>query len=119
MNKNLKENVKELNTMILEGKILEAFDKFYAEDVKMQENDQQPSIGKENCRLNEEAFVNGITEFRGAKVLNSIVSDGVVATEWFFDYTHKDFGTRTYTQIAVQRWNEQGQIISETFYYNN
>ncbi|WP_196896093.1 nuclear transport factor 2 family protein [Aureivirga marina] len=119
MHKNLEENVKELNAMILEGKILEAFDKFYAKDVTMQENDNEITVGKAACRLNEEAFVNGITEFRGAKVLNTLVSDGIVAVEWHFDYTHKEYGTRNYTQVAVQRWNNQGQIISEKFYYNN
>jgi hypothetical protein len=31
----IKENVEELNQMILEGNILEAFEKFYAEDIVM------------------------------------------------------------------------------------
>ncbi len=35
MTQDLKANVEELNSMILEGKILDAFDKFYAPDVKM------------------------------------------------------------------------------------
>jgi hypothetical protein len=68
--------------------------------------------------LIEEAFVGGLTEFRGAKLLNTIISDGVVASEWWFDYTHKDWGTRNYTQIAVQRWKD-GKIVEEKFYYNN
>ena len=35
----LRTNVDQLNQMILEGKILEAFEKFYADDVVMQDND--------------------------------------------------------------------------------
>ena len=116
--KDLRTLVDELNQMILEGKILEAFDKFYADDVVMQDNNYPQSVGKEICRQAEEAFVNGLTEFRGAKVVNTLVSDGIVAVEWWFDYTHKDFGEKNYTQIALQRW-KNGQIVEEKFYYND
>jgi len=37
--KDLKTLVDELNQMILEGKILDAFEKFYAPEVVMQDND--------------------------------------------------------------------------------
>ncbi len=114
----LKQNVEQLNQMILEGKILDAFEKFYAEEVVMQDNDYPARVGKEINRSYEEAFVNGLTEFRGAKVLNTLLSDDLAVTEWFFDYTHKDYGTRTYRQLAVQRWKD-GKIVEEKFYYNN
>ncbi|MBI2451723.1 hypothetical protein HYV50_01435 [Candidatus Pacearchaeota archaeon] len=43
----IKEDVEELNNMILQGKIMEAFEKFYDENVVMQENSEEPRIGKE------------------------------------------------------------------------
>jgi hypothetical protein len=110
--------VDELNQMILEGKILDAFEKFYAEDVVMQDNDYPQRVGKAVNRQAEEAFVGGLTEFRGAKVINTLISDGIAVVEWWFDYTHKDYGVRAYTQVAVQRW-KNGQIVEEKFYYNN
>jgi SnoaL-like domain len=114
----LRTNVDQLNQMILEGKILDAFEKFYADEVVMQDNDYPARAGKDVCRQYEEAFVNGLTEFRGAKVVNTIIGDGVAAVEWWMDFTHKDFGSRNYTQIAVQRW-KNGKIVEEKFYYNN
>ena len=42
----VKQLEQELNQMILSGKALEAFEKFYADDLVMQENDQPPRIGK-------------------------------------------------------------------------
>ncbi|HQX72457.1 MAG TPA: nuclear transport factor 2 family protein [Chitinophagaceae bacterium] len=114
----LRTNVDQLNQMILEGKILEAFDKFYADDVVMQDNDYPARSGKEINRQYEEAFVNGLTEFRGAKVVNTLISDDLSVVEWWFDYTHKDYGVRNYTQLAVQRW-KGGKIAEEKFYYNN
>ncbi len=114
----LRTSVDSLNQMILEGKILEAFEKFYAEDVVMQDNDYPARSGKEVNRAYEEAFVGGLTEFRGARVVNTLISDGIAVVEWWFDYTHKDYGVRNYTQVSVQRW-KNGQIVEEKFYYNN
>ena len=118
MTHDLRTNVDQLNQMILEGKILEAFDKFYAPEVQMQDNDFPVRDGFEVNRQFEEAFVGGLTEFRGAKVINTIISDDIAVNEWWMDYTHKDFGTRNYTQVSVQRW-KNGKIIEEKFYYNN
>ena len=114
----LRTNVDQLNQMILEGKILDAFDKFYADDVVMQDNNYPAREGKALNRQYEEAFVGGLTEFRGAKVVNTLISDDLAVVEWWFDYTHKDYGVRNYTQLAVQRW-KNGQIVEEKFYYNN
>ena len=119
MKRELSELVSELNSMIQNGEVLPAFEKFYADEVSMQENENAPTIGKVECRKNEEAFVNGITAFRNAAVKNVMISDGLSVVEWEFDYSHKEWGDRKYTQLAVQRWNEEGKIINEKFYYNN
>lgn len=115
----LQEQVNNLNDMILQGNILEAFEKFYAEDVVMQENEMEPTYGKSACRENEKAFVESITEFRGARVLSVKVMDQITAVEWEFDFTHAQWGVRNYRQLAIQRWNDKGQIINEKFYYSN
>jgi ketosteroid isomerase-like protein len=116
----IKENVEALNQMILAGDILGAFDKFYGDDVVMRDNDGEIREGKKVCRQFEEAFVNNLTAFRGAKVRSIMISEdaGVAAIEWDFDYTHKEWGNRNYTQVAVQRWAD-GKIISESFNYNS
>lgn len=116
----IKENVEALNNMILQGDILGAFEKFYADEVVMQDNETPLREGKKVCREFEEAFVNNLSEFRGAAVKNVMVSEeaGVAAIEWDFDYTHNEWGERKYTQVSVQRWND-GKIVSEKFVYNN
>ncbi len=54
----IKENVEALNQMILSGDILGAFEKFYADDVVMQDNEMPARQGKAECRTFEESFVN-------------------------------------------------------------
>ncbi len=112
----LKESVNDLNSMILQGNALEAFEKYYAEDVVMQENDLPPTVGKEANREREKEFFSKVVEFRGAEVKAVAIGDGITMVEWFFDYTHEDWGRRTYHQVAVQRWKD-GKIVHERFYY--
>ncbi len=113
---NLLERIHDLNDMILQGKALEAFDKYYHEDIVMQENDHPPVVGKVANRQREEDFFGAITEFRGARPLKVTVGNNLTMVEWHFDYTHKDWGVRKFNQVTVQEWKD-GQIISERFYY--
>jgi len=50
----------ELNNMVLSGKALEAFEQFYADDVVMQENNDEPRIGKETNRKFEQEFFSSL-----------------------------------------------------------
>ena len=118
MDKLLK-NITNVNDMILQGKSLEAFEKYYHEDVVMQENNNLAVAGKVANRKREEEFVGSITEFRGAKVLKvAIGEDNITMVEWHMDYTHKDWGVMNITQVAVQQWQD-GQIINERFFYGS
>ena len=105
----------ELNQMILNGQILEAFDRFYAENIAMQENFGDPSRGKALNRKREEEFLAAVEQFHNVELLGVGVGDGVSYSEWKFDYTMKGVGRLTYTQIAARRW-ENGQIVHERFY---
>src|SRR5688500_12901717 len=114
----LKEKITELNNLVLEGKALEAFDKFYHPDVVMQENENHPTVGKEANRKREIEFLNNISEFRGAEVKGVALADDISTVIWHYDYTHKDWGIRNYTQVSVQHWQD-GLIIKEQFLYTN
>lgn len=112
----LLEQITDLNKLVLQGKAMDAFEKYYHDEVVMQENDQPPTVGKEANRQREEDFFSKVTDFRSATPLKVTVGDGVTMVEWHYDYTHREWGKRDYTQISVQEW-ENGQIIKEKFYY--
>ncbi len=109
-------NVKDLNQMILEGKMMDAFEKYYADDVVMQEINMEPTVGKDANREREKKWLDGITDFRGAEVKNVAVGDNVSMVEWFMDYSHKEYGDVTMDQVAVQNWKD-GKIVKEVFYH--
>lgn len=117
MDSTILDRINDLNQMIVSGRILEAFDKYYHDQVVMQENELEPMIGKSINRLREEIFLNSIIEFRSATPVKVAVGNGLSMVEWYYDYTHKDWGIRKYTQVSVQQWKD-GKIIFEKFYYN-
>jgi len=107
----------ELNDMILQGKILEAFEEFYAEDVVMEEGDQRRE-GKDANREYEEQFVGALQEFRSAKIHARAVDqeNHTTFSEWENDFTLEGVGDVLQKQVSVRTWNEDGQIVNEKFY---
>lgn len=114
----INERLSHLNQLILEGKAMEGFEMYYDDEVVMQENELSPTVGKDANRKRELDFFGSITEFRGAKALDVAVGENVSYVKWHFDYTHKEWGVRNYTQISLQHWKD-GKIIKEQFFYGN
>ena len=105
----------ELNRMIQEGQILEAFEQFYAENVVMQDQGFEPWVGKDLNREREKDFVNKITEFRAGTLRETGVGENVTFGTWHFDYTHQEWGDVKYDQVSVRYWKD-GLIVKERFY---
>lgn len=106
-----------LNQQILSGDIMGAFEKYYAEDVVMQENSAEPFVGKSVNRERELQFVNSIAEFHGAGVLSSAANGDTSFSEWTMDVTFKGGARYQLAQVAVRTWKD-GLIVRERFYYN-
>ncbi len=114
----LLEKIDDLNDLVLQGQAIQAFEKYYHDDVIMQENENDPTVGKEANLQREKEFFESITEFRSAKPLKITVGENISMVQWSYDYTHKDWGVRNYTQVSVQEWKD-GKIIKEQFFYGN
>jgi hypothetical protein len=113
------DKAKNIYDMLAQGKMLEAFEKYYHKDVVMVEANGEARKGKEVNRKFETEFLGSVKEFHGSGV-NSITSnekDGVTTVESWMDVTFKDGKRVKMEQVAVQRW-QGDQIIKERFYYN-
>jgi hypothetical protein len=108
----------DLNGLVLQGKSLDAFEKYYHNDVSMQENSMAPTVGKKANYAREVEFYGNITDFRGATIKGMGVGDDISFVIWHYDYTHKDWGVRNYSQVSVQHWKD-GKIIMEKFVYGD
>ena len=113
----VKAQVQELISQVEQGQFLEAFEKFYAPDVVMQENNHPPTVGKTANREREEAFVRGIAELHESRAESFVVEGDQAVIHWILDFTDTD-GTRYRSdQLAYQTWRDN-HIIRERFYYD-
>lgn len=110
--------LQDINQLVTGGQLLEAFDKYYHDDVIMQENEAAPTVSKAENLKREQQFLSDVTEFRGAAMKEIAVGDDVSFTVWQYDYTHKEWGVRNYQQVSIQWWKD-GKIIKEQFIYSN
>jgi hypothetical protein len=104
--------------MINAGQLLEAFEKFYAETVVMQEVGEAARVGKEVNREYEKKFLAMIKEVHGGGVSNftSNETTGVTMVENWMEVTFQDNNRIKMEQVAIQTWHGD-HIIKEVFYH--
>jgi ketosteroid isomerase-like protein len=116
---NYYEKAKSMYDMMAQGKMLDAFEKYYSKDVVMIEATGEVRKGKDANRKFQSDFVGMMKELHGSGV-NAITSDekaGVTMVESWMDLTLKDGNRSKMEEVAVQKWRGD-QIINERFYYN-
>lgn len=114
----LKKNVEALTELISSGKTIEAMELFYSDNVTMQENEEKPRIGKNECINHEKKNLRRTKNFNG-QLLNQAIDSAkqVVFSEWEYNFTIEGKNFRL-IEVSVQNWNNH-QIVAERFYYKN
>lgn len=107
---------RELDALILSGQALLGLERFYAEDVVMQENLDAPCVGKAANRKREEEFFASVAEVNEAKLHAQGAGEDVTFSEWTLDVTLKNGQRAKLNQVSVRRWKD-GLIVHERFYY--
>ena len=112
------EKVTDLYNLINTGKLMDGFEKYYHNDVLMQEISDEPRVSKETNRQHEINFLGMIKEFHGAGVegITSNEETSKTMVESWMDVTFQDGSRVKIEQVAVQTWQD-GLIIKEIFYH--
>lgn len=113
----LQDRLQDLFRHIREGRILEAMQEFYAEDVAMQENANPPTIGLAANIEREQQFMRGVKEWKGFEVKGYGAGDGITFYEAVFDWIATNGQPVHLEQVTVARWRD-GKIVQERFYYD-
>ncbi len=109
--------VHELVGYVTGGKILDAIEEFYADDVQMQENTAPPTVGKEANRERERAFVASVVEVHENRAEAIVADANRTAIHWVFDFTNAEGRRFRFDQVALQTWRD-GKIVRERFFYD-
>ncbi len=114
------ERAQDIYAMIGKGQLFEAFDKYYAENVSMEDiGENNLRTGKAACRVHEEHFMGAVEAFMGMGIDAFATSEdgSVVMIEHWMEIQFKGApAAAKMSQVAVQKW-ENGMIISEKFYH--
>lgn len=113
------DKAKELYRMLGEGKMMDAFEKFYHDDIVMIEANGDSFSGKDRNRQRMHEWAESLDEMHdsGTNNITSNEKDGVTMVESWTDVTFKGGQRFKMEEIAVQKW-EGDHIIQERFYYN-
>jgi len=113
------DKAKDIYDMSAQGKMLDAFEKYYHNDVVMVEATGEARKGKDVNRKFEIEFMGMIKEMHGGgvKAITSNEKDAITMVESWMDVTMKDGSRNMMEEVAVQKWKGD-QIIHERFYYN-
>lgn len=107
---------RKLNDLILSGKAMDGFEELYADNVVMQENTDEPFVGKALNRQRELEFFASVEAWHGGAVLSSAADGDTSFSEWEMDVTLKGAGRIKMNQVAIRRW-QNGKIVHERFYH--
>jgi hypothetical protein len=119
-------NLKTLHGQVIDylkqGKFVEGIEEFYADDATAQENNKEPSRGRENMAAGEREFLKKVTNYDGIDVLATGIDDqgngnGTVFYEAVMKWNQSDKGHVEVEQTVVERWKE-GKIQNIRFYGN-
>lgn len=115
----IKTNVENLNALIKEGRIIEAFENYYADDVNIQVNGNPPVKGKDQNRKREMIFLEEIEKLNSAEI-KSVTYGGkdnsVSMTEWVINITDKSGESKNIYRVNVQHWKDD-RIVDERLYF--
>ena len=116
MEQNLTETLAEKNAMILKGQIVEATEKYFAEEATTMDFDGTATNGKAAMVAKMEGFAGAIAKVNGITHHHSIVDGNLSASEFTFDFEMKD-GSKIYWHEIIRRiWNEDGKVIQEEYF---
>ncbi len=106
---------RQLNQEVLAGRLREAYDRWYDDDIVMDENGQHAWKGKAQNRERLEAM-GRVIRTHARRLISSAVEGNRSFSEWEFD---EEYGGVRFTlrQVAVREWRN-GKVVSERFYYH-
>ena len=113
------DKAKDIYDMLGQGKMLDAFEKYYHNDIVMVEANGETRNGKDANRKFQQDFMGMVKETHGGGVraISSNEKDATTMVESWMDVTLKDGKRNLMEEVAVQKWKGD-QIIHERFYYN-
>ena len=113
----IRRRVDDLIAYFQQGRLAEAIEEFYADDVTMQENLNPPTVGKRANVEREAGFERYVAEWHHARAAAVLVDGNRAVIHWDYAFTGADGKRFHYDQLALQEWDGD-RIVRERFLYD-
>ena len=112
----LRDRVQDLQNYIAQGRVMDAMDEFYADEVSMQENLDAPTVGLAANIEREKEFLANVKEWKLFEVKSIGIEGNVAFVESVSEFVTQD-GTNVHSeQVSRSVWKD-GKIVDERFYH--
>ena len=109
--------IHDLLEYIRNGRIMDAMNEFYADDVVMEEPAYGATRGLDANLKREQQFVDSVKEFKNFEATKVAAGDDVSFYENVMDWTDQNGNDIHVEQVVVAKWRD-GKIVHERFYYD-
>ncbi len=106
----------EMDSIVAQGAIVEAVEKFFAEDANTSDYNKVTTTGKTQMVEKMKGFADAIAKVNGIELHRTIVDGNVTASEFTFDFLMKDDSSIYWHEIIRRIWNDKGQVIQEEYF---
>ena len=106
----------EMDSMVAQGAIVDAVEKYFAEDVNTSDYNNVTTTGKPQMVEKMEGFLGAIAKINGIELHRTLVDGNVSASEFTFDFLMKDDSKVYWHEIIKRVWNDEGQVIHEEYF---
>ena len=110
----VKTNVEQLDNLVLQGKILDGVQQFFADNVHTQEGNGSKTSNKAETIKKLEGFFEGVTAVNSIVLHSQTVGDDFSMSEFTFDLAHKD-GPLLWNEVLRRKW-AGGKVVDERYY---
>lgn len=104
----------ELVSIVSEGKPMDAFEKFYHDDLEKTDLDGILVKGKDKNRAIGWELLSKVSNVWDFSRVGQVIKDNRSFLVWSLDFDHVENGPVKIVQVAIQDW-EDGKIIRERF----
>lgn len=106
----------DLKELLGKGQFIEAMEKYLADDVVLQEANNEPKVGKEVCLQAEKDLLATVTDFGGYEMKNIAVNGNTSYYEAVMDFTTNDGAKHHFEQVNRTQWKD-GKIVNERYFH--
>ena len=113
--KHLNDLFAEKNEMVTKGQIVEAVEKFFADDVKTVDFTGRKANGKDESLAGQRMTVESIKKVNEISLHHVAVGENVTFAEFIFDFDMKDGSKIHWHEIILSKW-KNGKIFYEEYF---